>query len=135
MTVSLRFGLQDADSTYTGLDQESLESSNTSLDEREQLIGVARDDTAVETNIDPALALARSKLLLEAVKGSSGRNGVERHVNHGGDTTAGSSTGTSPESLPLSSTRLVQVNMSIDQTRNEKLGTVVNIVYAGWETG
>jgi hypothetical protein len=134
MTVSLLFGLQDTDSTYTGLDQESLESSNSSLDEREQLIGVARNDTTVKTNINPALALACSKFLLEAMKGSGGRNGIERHVNDSGDTAAGSSTGTSPKTLPLCSTRLVQVNMSVDQTRNEKLGTVVDIVCAGWET-
>jgi hypothetical protein len=119
----------------TRLDQESLESSNTSLDEREELIGIARDDTTVETNINPALALACPKLLFKAVKGGGGRNGVERHVNHSRYTTAGSSTGTSPEALPLSSTRLVQVDMSIDQTRNEKLGTVVDIVCASWETG
>jgi hypothetical protein len=119
----------------TRLDQETLESSNTSLDEREELIGIARDDTTVETDINPTLALTRSKLLLEAVKGSGGRNGVQRHVNHSGDTTTGSSTGTSPEALPLSSTRLVQVNVSIDQTRNEKLGAVVDIVCASWETG
>jgi hypothetical protein len=135
MTVSLRFGLHDTDSTYTRLDQETLESSNTSLDERKQLIGIARDDTTVETDINPTLALTRSKLLLEAVEGSGRRNGVQRHVNHSGDTTTGSSTGTSPEALPLSSTRLVQVNVSIDQTRNEKLGAVVDIVCASRETG
>jgi hypothetical protein len=135
MIVSLRLGLYDTGSTYTRLDQETLETSNTSLDERKQLIGVTRDDTTVETNIDPALSLTGAKLLLEAMEGSGRRNGVKWHVNHGGNTTTGSSTGTSPEALPLGSTRLVQVNMSIDETGHEDLGTMVDIVCTGRKTG
>jgi hypothetical protein len=135
MIVSLRLGLYDTDSTYTRLDQETLETSNTSLDERKQLIGIARDDTTVETNIDPALSLTGAKLLLEAMEGSGRRNGVKRHVNDGGNTTTGSSTGTSPEALPLGSTRLVQVNMSIDETGHENLGAMIDIVCTGRKTG
>ncbi|KAI6756218.1 hypothetical protein HG530_011954 [Fusarium avenaceum] len=135
VSVSLRlaYSLQKRRSTYTRLDQKALEASNTSFDQGSQLIGVTRDHTAVKANIDPALSMAGPKLLLKAMKSRGRRDGIQRHVHHSGHTTARSSAGASPEALPLSTARLVQVNVSVNKAREEKLGGMVDIVCAGRE--
>jgi hypothetical protein len=137
VSVSLRltYSLQRIRSTYTRLNQKALEASNTSFDQGHQLISVTRDYTAVEANIDPALSLTGPKLLLEAMKSRGRRDGIQRHIHHSGHTTTRGSAGTSPEALPLSTARLVQVNMSINEARKEKLGGMVDIVCAGREAG
>lgn len=54
-------------STYTTLDQKPLEPSDTHFHQWDKLICIARNNTAIEADIDPALALAGSQLLLEAL--------------------------------------------------------------------
>lgn len=127
MNVSLRFDFTKKE-TYTRFDQESLKSSNASFDKGSQLSSVTRNNATIEPNINPALSPTRPQLLLKPMKSGSRRNGIQRHVNNSSDTAASSSTGTSPEALPLGTTRLVQVNMSIDETGQEKLGSMVDIL-------
>jgi hypothetical protein len=135
VSLQLVYSLQKIRSTYTRLNQKALEASNTSFDQGSQLLGVTRDDTTIKANIDPALSSTRPKLLLKAMKGCGRRDGIQRHIHHSGHTTTCSSAGTSPEALPLSTTRLVQVNMSVNEARKEKLGGMVDIVCAGREAG
>src|SRR6478736_2912011 len=114
--------------TYTRLAQESFKSSNTSFNKRSQLISITRNNTSIKSNINPALSPARPQLLLTPTKSGRRRNSIQRHINNGSDTTASSSTGTSPEALPLRTTRLVQVNMSVDETGQEKLRSMVDVL-------
>lgn len=73
---------------------------------------VARNDATPETNITPHASLnGRRTFLLKVVDGRSGWNGVEWHIDKSGHTAGDSSGGTSRESLPVSSTRLVQMDM------------------------
>jgi hypothetical protein len=102
--------------TYSTVAQETFEASDTSLDQTLQLLVVARNDTSVEANIDPALAFGGFDLDVEVLYSCCRRDSVQRHVDHCGNATKRSSAGSSPESLPLSPTRLVEVNMCIHQT-------------------
>lgn len=101
-------------STYTTLDKEALETSNAGLNQRHELIGIARNDAAVEANIDPALALGGSHLFLESVKCRRRWDGIEWHINDGRHTTTRGSSGSSPEALPLCPSWLVEVDMCVD---------------------
>lgn len=101
--------------TYTTVNQETLEAADTLLDKSLELARIAGDDTAIETDINPALALGSLDLLLQAVHGGGGRDGIERHINDSSHTAKGSGLGACVEALPFRAARLVQVNVRINQ--------------------
>lgn len=93
--------------TYTTLDQEALETSDPSLDQRYELVGVARDNASIESYIHPTLALRRLNLLLKPCHGRCWWDGIERHINHRRDTPTSRCPSPRPEALPLRPTWLV----------------------------
>jgi hypothetical protein len=115
--------------TYTRVDEETLEATDAGLNERQQLVRVPGDDTAIKADINPALALAGSKLHLEPLEGGGGRDGIQGHVDDGGDTARGGGLGTRLEALPLGAARLVEVDMCIDQARDKDPRAVVCVHY------
>lgn len=121
--------------THSRLNHETLEASNTSFNQRLQLVGIPGNYTTIEADIDPALSPASLELLLETMESGGGRNGVERHVNNRCYTSTGSCASASPETLPLSSTGFVEMDMSIHQSWEEELGAVVDIGGRGREAG
>ena len=116
------------------LDQEALETADTGLDEGKQLVGVAGDHAAVEANIDPALVLGSSEFYLEAVKGGGGRDGVQGHVDDGGDTARGCRPRAGRETFPFCAAGLVEVNVGVDKAGDKKHLAVVLVLGRGGET-
>ncbi|KAJ6441077.1 LOW QUALITY PROTEIN: hypothetical protein O9K51_06871 [Purpureocillium lavendulum] len=121
------------DSTYARLDQEALEAADASVDERAQVVGVAGDDAAVEADVDPALAPAGAQLLVEVGDGGGGGDGVEGHVDDGGDAAAGRGARARPEALPLGAAGLVEVDVGVDEARQQQPRRVVDVGGARWE--
>lgn len=112
---------------YPTVDEEALEATDTMLNERLELGGISRDDTPIEADIDPAFTLGSLDLLLEASDGGSGRDGIQGHIHDGGDTTKGRSLGSSIETLPFCPARLIEMDMGIDQTREENMRGIVGV--------
>lgn len=106
---------EEGKETCAGLDEEALESSNTSFHQRKQLVSIPRNNTAVEANINPALALAGGELLVEAMKCRGGRDGVQGHVNNGRHSTRGGSPRAGVEAFPFCAAWLIEVNMCVDE--------------------
>jgi hypothetical protein len=113
--------------TYTTVNQEALEATDTLLNKSLELFGIAGDNTTIEANIHPTFTLSSLNLLLQTVHSSGGWDSIERHINHSSDTAKGSSLGAGVEALPFGTARLVQVNMSIDQTGQQHMRRVVGI--------
>lgn len=111
--------------TYSTIDEEPLESSNTSLHKRFQFVNISRDDAAIKADVDPALAPSGLDLLFEAGDGGGWRDGVEGHVNDRSNAAKCGGLGAGEESLPFSAARLVEVYMGIDEARKENGGRVV----------
>lgn len=97
------------------------------MDKGLELGSIPRDNAAIEANINPALALSGLELLLEGGNSCCRRDGVQRHVDDGGDASEGRSLGTSIESLPFSTAGFVEVDMGIDQAGKQNMGRIVGI--------
>lgn len=107
--------------SYSTIDQETLEATDTFVDKALQFAGITGDDTAIEAHINPALAMGRRKLLMQSGHGGSGWDGIQRHINDGGDTTKGGGLGAGVEAFPFGAAGLVQVDVSIDQAGQEHI--------------
>jgi hypothetical protein len=107
--------------TYTAVDEEPLEASDSHLDQWLQLFNIAGHDTAIKANIDPTLSLCSSNLLLEACNSCSRRDSIQRHINHRRHTAKRSCSCTSPEAFPFCSSRFIQMHMCIYQSWNEDM--------------
>lgn len=121
--------------TYPAVNEEALEATNTFVDKALELIGIARDDTAIEADINPALALSGSEFLME-IRNSGGRwDGIQWHVHDGGDTAKGSGLSAGIETFPFGTTWLVEVDMSVNQTRKKNMGRIVSVWSPGGKVG
>lgn len=76
---------------------------------------VPRNDTAPKSYVRPALTLCRLELVFEVCDRGGWRTGVERHVYDRRAPSRRCCLGPSPESLPLCSTRLVEMDMGANQ--------------------
>ena len=72
---------------------------------------VPGDDAAPEGDVGPALSPRGSALLLEVRDGGGGRDGVQGHVDDGGDPAGCGGAGAGPEALPVGAAGLVEVDM------------------------
>src|SRR5690606_30311319 len=87
LVFELKHSLCNIDGRYswelfnTRLDQEALESTNAGLDEWNEILLIAWNNTAIESNINPALALSSLLLGLQVLEGGGRRNGIEWHIN------------------------------------------------------
>jgi hypothetical protein len=113
---------RNTDSTIT---QETFEAANSLFDQGFELASVTWNDTTIEANVNPAFTLGRFNLDLEVFYSSSGRYGIQWHVNDGSDTAKGSSPSTSPKAFPFCSAGFVKMDVSIYETRKEYMRRVV----------
>lgn len=88
---------------------------------------IFRDYPTIEPNIHPTLTLCSLEFLLQSSDSGGGRDGVQRHINDRRHTPKGSSLGAGIETLPFSPARLVQMDVSINQPRQENVGRIVGI--------
>ena len=113
--------------TYTTVTQETLEATDTRINQALEVLVVPWNDATVEPNINPALSLGSVHLDVEVFHSSGRRDSVKRHVDHCSDTTKRSGTGAGPEALPFCSPRLVEVDVSVNQARKQNVGRVVGV--------
>lgn len=90
-------------------------------------MGVSRDDAAIEANINPALVLSSTNLLMETSYRGSRRDSIEWHIHDGGHATKGSGLRAGIEAFPLSPAWLVQVHMGVHQSGHEHIGGIIPV--------
>ena len=99
--------------------QESLEAGDTRVHEAGQLSSVARDDAAPEGAVHEDPAPSRLALGLESDDRRGGGNAVEGHVDQGGDAARRRGARGRVEALPLGPSRLVDVDVGVDQAGHQ----------------
>ena len=115
------------------VDQEAFEAAYACSDEGFELVDVAGDDAAVEADVYPALILCCINLFFEAVKSSCGRDGIEGHVDHRCDASRCGSLCAGVEAFPFCATWLIEVDMSVNESGEQDVGTVILIRCASWK--
>ena len=74
---------------------------------------------APEPDVDERLVLGHLALELEAFHGGGGRDGVQRHVDDGGDAAGSCGAGGGGEALPLGAAGLVDVDVGVHQAGDQ----------------
>lgn len=105
------------------------------MDEGLELLIITGDDAAIEANVNPALALSGSELLLEVRDGGRGRDGIQWHVHDGSDTAESGGLSAGIEALPFGATWLIKVDVSVDQTREENMRRIILVRSPSREVG
>src|SRR5690606_31069823 len=95
--------------------QERLEAEHPGLVQGPQVLGVVRQGAAPEADVDVRLAGGDPLLGAQVVHRRGGREGVEGHVDEGGDAAGGRGAGGGPEALPLGAAGVVDVDVGVDQ--------------------
>ena len=95
--------------------EKALEAADAGVRQRLEIGGVARDDTAPESDVHMALACGGLSLRLERRHGRRRRNAVERHVDERRDPAGGRRARRRLEAFPVSAARLVDVHVRIDE--------------------
>ena len=111
--------------------QKALEPEDACARERLECIGVARHNTAPETDVDVAPISERTLLLLKAAHGGRRRDAVERHVDQRRDAARGSGARGVVGSLPVGAPRVVHMDVSVDHTRHDDQIPGVQLAHAG----
>lgn len=99
--------------------QRALEAHDAGGQQGRQLVAVAGNQAAPEANIHIDLAASRRRLGLEARHAHSGRAGVGGSVNDGGEAAGGRRLGGRNEALPILPTRLIDMDIGIDEARHQ----------------
>ncbi len=76
-------------------------------------------DAAPEADVDVQLPGGRAPLRLERGAGRGDREAVERHVDQRGDAARGRRAGRGREPFPVGASRLVDVNVAVDEPRRD----------------
>lgn len=82
---------------------------------------IAGDNTTKKANIHPAFALGCRDLFLQVRNRRGGWNGIQGHIHNSGDAPKSSSLGACVEALPFCTAGFIEVNMGIDQPREEDI--------------
>ena len=106
---------------HAGVQQEALEAEDAFVMQAAEVGLVARDGAAPEADVHKRLVLGHLALELEAFHGGGGRDGVQRHVDDGGDAAGGGCPGGGGEALPLGAAGLVDVDVGVHQAGEEGL--------------
>ncbi|MNI69545.1 hypothetical protein D3C73_1253000 [compost metagenome] len=101
------------------MQEEALEAENAFVVQRAEVALVARDGTAPESDVNERLVLGDHALLLQAVHGGGGRDGVQRHIDDGGHATGSCGTRGGGEAFPLGAAGLVDVDVGVHQAGDE----------------
>ena len=114
-------GVEMRELVDAGVQQEALEAEHAIVVQTAQIVGVAGNRAAPETDVDVRLARCGRALGVECFDVDRRRNRVQRHVDQRGDPARRRCAGSGVEPLPLGATRLVDVHMRIDQAGNHDL--------------
>ncbi len=104
-----------------GVEEEALEAEHSRVVQTGQVTEVVRHRTTPEADVDRALPPRGRALGLEGLDGDRRRHGVQRHVHDRGDATRGRGTRRGLEALPLGPPGLVDVDVRVDQSRDQHL--------------
>lgn len=80
-------------------------------------MGISRNNASVKSDINPALSLRRLDLLVQPCHRCRGRDGIEGHVNDGGNSSSCGGLCARLESLPFCPPWLIEVYVCIDKSR------------------
>jgi hypothetical protein len=97
------------------------------MDKGFKFMRIAGDDTTKKADVYPAFALGCSDFCFQVRNGRGGWDGIQGHIHDGGDPTESSSLSAGVEALPFCAARLIEVNMSVDQPREEDIRGMVGI--------
>ena len=91
------------------------------LEQRAQLVDVARHGAAPERDIDRDLALRRRTFHVQRLDRDGRRDRVQGHVDDRRDAAGRRGAGRGGEALPLGAARLVHVHVAVDQPGQQHL--------------
>lgn len=97
------------------------------MDKGLKFMSIAGDDTTEKADVHPAFALGCCDFFFEVCNRRGGWDGIQGHIHDGGDPPKSSGLGAGVKALPFSATRLIEVNVSIDQPREEDIRGMVGI--------
>jgi hypothetical protein len=98
---------------------QSLRTEHARLRERHEIVGVARDDAAPETDVDLERARRRRELLLERVHRRRHGDAVQGHVDEARHSPDRSGASRRLEAFPLGTAWLVHVYVAVDEPGQE----------------
>ena len=114
---------------HAGGREEALEAVDACVVQRLEVLHVVGQGPAPEADVDVRLAAGDVLLGAQVVHRRRGRQGVEGHVDEGGDAAGGRGAGGGPEALPLGAARVVHVDVRVDQAGQQ--GVVAEVLDAG----
>ena len=106
---------------HAGVEQEALEADDARLEQRPQLVDVARHGPAPEGDVGRDLAVRRRSFHVQRLDGGRRRDRVEGHVDDRGDAAGDRGARRRREALPVRAPRLVDVDVAVDQAGQEHL--------------
>ena len=106
---------------HAGVEQEALEAEDAGVVEGCEVGDVARDRAAPEADVDPGLVGGDRPLRLQRRDRGGRRDAVERHVDDRRDAPGSRGAGRAGEALPVGATRLVDVDVGVDESRQQHL--------------
>lgn len=95
--------------------KEALEANDASLNHIAQFVGIARNHSTPEGDIDEDLATGCVDLRSQVGHARRRWNGIQWHIADGGEASGSGSLRSRVKSLPFRSARFVDVDMRIDQ--------------------
>ncbi len=104
---------------HAGVEQEALEAEDALVVQRAEVRLVARHGAAPESDVHERLVFGHFALELEAFHRGGGRDGVQRHVDDGGDAAGGGGARGGGEALPLGAAGLVDVDVRVHKAGDE----------------
>lgn len=97
------------------------------MDKGFKFMRIAGDDTTKKANVYPAFALGCCDFFFQVRNSRGGWDGIQRHIHDGGDPAKSSGLGARVKALPFCTARFIEVNMSVDQPREEDVRGMVGI--------
>src|SRR4051812_43900550 len=94
--------------------------------QRGQLMCVARNDAANETDMHGGVSFCRLALAVQACDARGGRNAVEGHVEQRGHTARGSGARCARKTFPVRAAWLIDVDMCVHESRHHDVVTCVD---------
>lgn len=113
--------------SYSAVNKKPLKSPDTLLHQALQLRNVSRNNTTIKSNINPTFPFRSLDLLVQVCYRSRRRYRIEWHVHDRSNTTKSSGLSAGVEAFPFCPTRLIKMDMGINETWKEDTRSVVYI--------
>jgi hypothetical protein len=114
---------------HSGRGQEALEAEDPGVVQRAQVLEVVGQGAAPESDVDVRLVGCDLLLDAEVLHGGGRREGVEGHVDEGGDAAGRRRARGGPEALPCGAAGVVDVYVRVDQAGQQDV--VAEVLQAG----